>query len=376
MKYVPAFDLKRNYESMKDEIKEALDRVLESQRFILGEEVEKFESEVASYLEVEHAVGCGSGTDALFLSLMSLDIKDGDEVITTPYTFFATASAIAKLRAKPVFVDIDPLTYNIDVDKVGEYITPRTRAVIVVHLFGLMTPVEKLEPLLKDKGIHLIEDCAQSFGAWRRIDGKIRRCGTIGTLGCFSFYPTKNLGGYGDGGLVTTNIGPLGERIKRLRAHGCSGEYIHEELGMNSRLDAIQATILRCRLRHVDDWNRKRRIIAERYRLLFNVYKISEFVKAPNEDEDNYHVYHQYVVRCAKRDELSKYLDENGVGTRVYYPLPLHLQPVFESLGYKKGDFPEAERLSQDSLALPMYPELTPEEQEYVVKIMAKFYRQ
>jgi len=285
MKYVSAFDLKRNYESMKDEIKEALDRVLESQRFILGEEVEKFEKEVSSYLEVAHAVGCGSGTDSLFLSLMSLNIKEGDEVITTPYTFFATASSIAKLGAKPVFVDIDPLTYNIDTDKVVEYITPRTKAVIVVHLFGLMTPVEKLEPLLKDKGIHLIEDCAQSFGAWRKIDGKVRRCGTIGTFGCFSFYPTKNLGGYGDGGLVTTNLSSLAERIKRLRAHGCSGEYIHEELGMNSRLDAIQAAVLRCRLRHVDDWNRKRRIIAERYRLLFNVYKISEFVKAPSEDE-------------------------------------------------------------------------------------------
>lgn len=375
MKYVSAFDLKRNYESMKDEIKEALDRVLESQRFILGEEVEKFEKEVSSYLEVAHAVGCGSGTDALFLSLMSLDIKEGDEVITTPYTFFATASSIAKLGAKPVFVDIDPLTYNIDTDKVVEYITPRTKAVIVVHLFGLMTPVEKLEPLLKDKGIHLIEDCAQSFGAWRKIDGKIRRCGTIGTFGCFSFYPTKNLGGYGDGGLVTTNLSSLAERIKRLRAHGCSGEYIHEELGMNSRLDAIQAAVLRCRLRHVDDWNRKRRIIAERYRLLFNVYKISEFVKAPSEVEGSYHVYHQYVVRCERRDDLSKYLDENGIGTRVYYPLPLHLQPVFKYLDYRRGDFPEAEKLSQDSLALPMYPELTPDEQEYVVKTIAKFYR-
>ncbi|WP_303883684.1 DegT/DnrJ/EryC1/StrS aminotransferase family protein, partial [Acetomicrobium mobile] len=306
---------------------------------------------------------------------MSLDIKEGDEVITTPYTFFATASSIAKLGAKPVFVDIDPLTYNIDTDKVVEYITPRTKAVIVVHLFGLMTPVEKLEPLLKDKGIHLIEDCAQSFGAWRKIDGKIRRCGTIGTFGCFSFYPTKNLGGYGDGGLVTTNLSSLAERIKRLRAHGCSGEYIHEELGMNSRLDAIQAAVLRCRLRHVDDWNRKRRIIAERYRLLFNVYKISEFVKAPSEDEGSYHVYHQYVVRCERRDDLSKYLDENGIGTRVYYPLPLHLQPVFKYLDYRRGDFPEAEKLSQDSLALPMYPELTPDEQEYVVKTIAKFYR-
>jgi len=198
------------------------------------------------------------------------------------------------------------LTYNIDTDKVVEYITPRTKAVIVVHLFGLMTPVEKLEPLLKDKGIHLIEDCAQSFGAWRKIDGKIRRCGTIGTFGCFSFYPTKNLGGYGDGGLVTTNLSSLAERIKRLRAHGCSGEYIHEELGMNSRLDAIQAAVLRCRLRHVDDWNRKRRIIAERYRLLFNVYKISEFVKAPSEDEGSYHVYHQYVLSAVKEETICR----------------------------------------------------------------------
>lgn len=375
MMNVPAFDLKRNYEMLKDDLKDAVNRVLESQRFILGEEVEGFEREVASYLGVSNALGCASGTDALLLSLMALGIREGDEVITTPYTFFATASVVSRLGARPIFVDIDPATYNIDIDKIYDHITPKTKAVIVVHLFGHMAQVEKIEGLLRDKRIYLIEDCAQSFGAWRKIDDDIRYCGTIGTLGCFSFYPTKNLGGYGDGGLVTSNDDYLADRIRKLRVHGLCGEYVHEELGMNSRLDAIQAAILRCRLPHVDEWNKQRRIIAERYRILFDTYGISEFVKSPHEDTDGYHVFHQYVVRCDKRDELMKYLTENGVGTRVYYPLPLHLQPAFSSLGYKMGDFPQAEALSKNSLSLPMYPELLPEEQEYVVDTMAKFYR-
>ena len=376
MMHVPAFDLKRNYESVKSEIKEALDRVLDSQKFILGDEVEKFENEIASYLKVAYAIGCGSGTDALLLSLLALDVRDGDEVITTPYTFFATASSIVRLRARPVFVDIDPLTYNIDINKIEERITSRTKAVIVVHLFGQMAPIEKLEPLLSDKGVHLIEDCAQSFGSWRKANGEIKRSGTIGTFGCFSFYPTKNLGGYGDGGLMTTDVDVLAKRIRKLRAHGSLNDYIHEELGMNSRLDAIQAAILRCKLRHVDEWNKKRRIIAERYHLLFETHEITEFVKYPREMEGGYHVFNQYVIRCKKRDALIEHLNERGVGTRIYYPLPLHLQPAFDSLGYKKGDFPEAEKLSQDCLALPMYPELIPEEQEYVVETMARFYRQ
>ena len=239
-----------------------------------------------------------------------------------------------------------------------------------------MAPIEKLEPLLSEKGVHLIEDCAQSFGSWRKVNGEIKRCGTIGTFGCFSFYPTKNLGGYGDGGLMTTDVDVLAKRIRKLRAHGSLNDYIHEELGMNSRLDAIQAAILRCRLRHVDEWNKKRRIIAERYHLLFETHEITEFVKYPREMEGGYHVFNQYVIRCKKRDALIEHLNEHGVGTRIYYPLPLHLQPAFDSLGYKKGDFPEAEKLSQDCLALPMYPELMPEEQEYVVETMARFYRQ
>ena len=271
--------------------------------------------------------------------------KRGDEVITTPYTF-ATASVVSRLGARPVFVDIDPVTYNIDIDKIYDHITPKTKAVIVVHLFGHMAQVEKIEGFLRDKGIYLIEDCAQSFGAWRKIDDDIRYCGTIGTLGCFSFYPTKNLGGYGDGGLVTTNDDYLADRIRKLRVHGLCGEYVHEELGMNSRLDAIQAAILRCRLPHVDEWNKQRRIIAERYRILFDTYGISEFVKSPHEDTDGYHVFHQYVVRCDKRDELMKYLAENGVGTRVYYPCP-YICSRHSALWDTIGRFSQAEALSK-----------------------------
>ncbi len=372
---IPSFDLKRNYLRVKEEIRVAIDRVLESQHFILGPEVECIEKEIAAYLEVKNAVGCASGTDALMLSLMSIDLNEGDEVITTPFTFFATASSIARRGAKPVFADVEPDTYNLSMESVLEKITPRTKAVIPVHLFGQTCELELIKEELKKRHIALIEDCAQAIGAHRMIDGRVCRAGSIGDIGCFSFFPTKNLGCYGDGGMVAI---PDSEertaRIRSLRVHGSGKTYYHEEIGINSRLDAIQAAILRVRLRHLEEWNEERRIVAERYMLLFGEKGLLDKVTPPKEQAGNRHVYHQYVARVKDRDALQKYLDERGVVTRVYYPLPLHLQHCFSYLGYKEGDFPVSEMLAKDVLALPIFPELLPEEQERVVEEIAGFY--
>jgi dTDP-4-amino-4,6-dideoxygalactose transaminase len=307
--------------------------------------------------------------------MMSLDLKEGDEVITTPFTFFATASCITRTGAKLVFADVDPETYNMTTESVLEKITPKTKAVIVVHLFGQMCRIEELKEELAKRNIKLIEDCAQAIGAHRMIDGKIYRAGAVGDIGCFSFFPTKNLGCYGDGGMVSIpHDSKRAARIKSLRVHGSGKTYYHDEVGINSRLDAIQAAILRVRLRHLEEWNEERRLVAERYRLLFGEKGLLDVVTPPAEDAGNRHVYHQYVVRVKDRDELQKFLDERGIVTRVYYPLPLHLQDCFSSAGYKKGDFPVSEMLSDEVLALPIFPELLPEEQERVVKEIAAFY--
>jgi dTDP-4-amino-4,6-dideoxygalactose transaminase len=372
---IPSFDLARNYLRVKEEIGVAVNRVLESQHFILGPEVESIEKEIAAYLGVKNGVGCGSGTDALMLALMALDIKDGDEVITTPFTFFATASCIARNGAKPVFADVEPDSYNLSVESVLEKITPRTKAVIPVHLFGQTCKIDLIKDELKKRNIAIIEDCAQAIGSHRIIDGKVCRAGSIGDLGCFSFFPTKNLGCYGDGGMVSVpDSDDLTARIKSLRVHGSGMTYYHEELGLNSRLDAIQAAILRVRLRHLEEWNEERRIVAERYMLLLGEKGLLDRITPPVEQAGNRHVFHQYVICTDKRDELQKYLDERGVVTRVYYPLPLHLQHCFSYLGYSEGDFPVSEALAHRVLALPMFPELLPEEQERVVEEIAGFY--
>ena len=372
---IPSFDLARNYLRVKEEIGVAVNRVLESQHFILGPEVESIEKEIASYLGVRNGVGCGSGTDALMLALMALDIKDGDEVITTPFTFFATASCIARNGAKPVFADVEPDSYNLSMESVLEKITPRTKAVIPVHLFGQTCKIDLIKDELKKRNIAIIEDCAQAIGSHRIIDGKVCRAGSIGDLGCFSFFPTKNLGCYGDGGMVSVpDSDDLTARIKSLRVHGSGMTYYHEELGLNSRLDAIQAAILRVRLRHLEEWNEERRIVAERYMLLLGEKGLLDRITPPAEQAGNRHVFHQYVICTDKRDELQKYLDERGVVTRVYYPLPLHLQHCFSYLGYREGDFPVSEELAHRVLALPMFPELLPEEQERVVEEIAGFY--
>lgn len=375
-KKIPSFDLSRNYQRVKEEVRVAIDRVLETQEFILGSEVNTLEKEIAAYLEVKDTVGCASGTDALILAMMSLDLKEGDEVITTPFTFFATASCITRTGAKLVFADVDPVTYNMTPETVLEKITDKTKAVIIVHLFGQMCRLEELKEELSKRDIILVEDCAQAIGAHRMIDGKICRAGSVGDIGCFSFFPTKNLGCYGDGGMVSIpNDSERAARIKSLRVHGSGKTYFHDEVGINSRLDAIQAAILRVRLRHLEEWNEERRLVAERYMILFGEKGLLDLITPPAEEAGNRHVYHQYVVRAKERDELQKFLDERGVVTRVYYPLPLHLQKCFASSGYKKGDFPVSEMLSNDVLALPIFPELLPEEQERVVEEIATFYR-
>ena len=371
---IPTLDLVRNYSRIKDEILEAVHGVLETQHFILGPDVSLFEKECEQYLGGVSAVACASGTDALILALMSLDIKEGDEVITTPYSFFATASCITRLGAVPVFVDVDPATFNVDMNKVLEATTPRTKVFLPVHIFGQMAPLEDGMKELTSRGITVVEDAAQAFGAWRSVEGDILRAGAVGRIGCFSFFPTKNLGGYGDGGMVVSTDTQLADRLRKLRVHGAGTTYFHDEVGLNSRLDSLQAAILRVKLRHLEEWNEERRIVAGRYYALFAEKGLLETVQPPVELEGNHHIYHQYVVRVPQRDDLQRFLEEEGVVSRVYYPLSLHLQRCFSFLGYKQGDFPVSERLSKETLALPVFPELSLEEQRHIVAAIGKFY--
>jgi dTDP-4-amino-4,6-dideoxygalactose transaminase len=376
---LPILDLKRSYASVKDEIEGAVSRVLESQSFILGQEVRTFEERVESYLEGGLAVGCASGTDALLLALMALDVGPGDEVVTTPYSFFATAGCIARLGATPVFADIDPATYNIDLKKAVSKLGPRTKAFLPVHLFGQMAPLEEVTELCRERKIAVVEDAAQAFGSWRKVrqGGKdaIVRAGVMGDVGCYSFFPTKNLGACGDAGMVVAAGEELGKRVRKLRVHGEGASYFHDEVGLNSRLDAIQAAILDVKFRHLETWNAERRCLADRYRMFFAMKNLEAFVTLPTEGEGNFHIYHQYVVRVPRRDDLMAHLEERGFPTRVYYPLPLHLQRCFAYLGYKPGDFPESERLSQEALALPIFIGLLPEEQEKLVDAVAEFFQ-
>ena len=375
---VPILDLKRAFKEIKPEVFEALERIFENQSFILGSEVSNFEKHCEKYLELPDgsAAGCASGTDALLLALMASDIHEGDEVITTPFTFFATSGTIARLGAKPVFVDVDPDTYNINLEQAVSKINSKTKIFMPVHLFGQMCALEKVKKEFQDKNVKIIEDSAQAFGSSRIATGKIERAGTVGDIGCYSFFPTKNLGGCGDGGMVVTKDLKTAERLKRLRVHGSGTTYYHDEVGINSRLDAIQAAVLDIKLKYLEQWNEERIKIADYYKLLFKSSGLREFVTPPEVLDGNRHIFHQYVIRVnSRRDELMNFMNENGFGVRVYYPLSLHLQPCFKYLGYKEGDFPVSEKLTREVLALPVFPGLEPQEQEKIVECMKKFFR-
>jgi dTDP-4-amino-4,6-dideoxygalactose transaminase len=370
---VPLLDLRRQHDALREELREAVGRVLDSQQFILGEEVRLLEAELAAYTRARHAVGCGSGSDALLLALLALDVRAGDEVVTTPFTFFATAGAIARTGARPVFADIEPRTYNVDPARAEEALSERTRALLPVHLYGQCAEMGELMRAAEARGLPVIEDAAQAIGA---EDEAGRRAGSSGAAGCFSFYPTKNLGAAGEAGLVTTSDDKLAERLRRLRVHGGATEYHHEEVGFNSRLDTIQAAVLRVKLPHLDAWSEARRERAERYTRMLSDAGLDEFVTPPYVRPGARHIFHQYVIRvaAARRDALVEHLKANGVGTKIYYPVPLHLQPCFAYLGHREGDFPESERAARETLALPIYPELTNEQQEHVVETVRRFF--
>ena len=389
---VPQFDLQRQFERIRAEVLAAVGQVCASQHYILGPEVEAFERELAGFCGAGDAVGCASGTDALWLALAAAGVQPGDQVLTTPFSFFASASAIARAGARPVFADIDPGTFNLDPSKVESFLRggrrDKLRALLPVHLYGQCADMESLRRLADEFHLSLIEDAAQAIGArWGR-----QNAGSMGVSAAFSFYPTKNLSAYGEAGAVTTSNPEMAAQMRRLRNHGSPRRYVHEELGWNSRLDAIQAAILRVKLKYVGGWNEARRQRAATYDRLFTEAGLASSQSAINNQQSTiaapddspihlpysapeaHHVFHQYVVRAYRREELREFLTARKIGTEIYYPIPLHLQPCFVYLGYREGDFAEAERAAREVLALPMFPELTEEEQSWVVKSIADFY--
>jgi dTDP-4-amino-4,6-dideoxygalactose transaminase len=366
----PFLDLRAQFATIESEVMQAVTRVMESQHFILGPEVHALESEIAAFVGVRSAVGCASGSDALLLALLVLNIGPGDEVITTPFTFVATAGVVARVGAKPVFVDIEPETFSIDPGLIGPAITERTRAIIPVHLFGLAADMDPILRLAAEHRLAVIEDAAQAIGA-RYKDAQV---GALGTLGCFSFFPSKNLGGAGDGGMVATNDLKLAEHLRIIRVHGARKKYYSEMLGTNSRLDALQAAILRVKLTHLDSWAKARQRNADRYRAFCLERRLNEFITLPSVPADRCHVYNQFTIRSRQRDRLQQFLRGRGIPTEIYYPHPLHLQPAFSYLGYKEGQFPHSEAASREALSLPIYPELKEEQQAQVVRAIAEFY--
>ena len=376
---VPMLDLGRQYAEIREEILAAIERVCSSQHFILGVEVDALEREVAAFTGAADAVGCASGTDALWLALLAVGVQPGDTVITTAFSFFASASAIVRAGARPVFLDVDPHTLTLDPAQVEAHLRAgkpaHLRALLPVHLYGQCADMDALQRLAAEFQLPIVEDAAQAIGAsWRD-----RRAGSLGAAGAFSFYPSKNLSAYGDAGLVTTNNADFAAHMRRLRNHGSPQRYLHEELGWNSRLDAIQAAVLRVKLPYVEKWNRQRREHAATYdRLLTQSGLISATGDSPlrvlSTTPHAYHIYHQYVIRAQRRDQLRQFLADRKIGTEIYYPIPLHLQPAFAYLGYCEGDLPESERAAREVLALPMFPELTEDEQQWVVESIAEFY--
>lgn len=359
---VPMVDLKRQYQGIKKEIFQVITEIFNNGQYILGPRVSEFEKKIADYYGVSEAVGVASGTDAIHLSINALGIGEGDEVITTPFTFFATVEAILYTGARPVFVDVEQDTFNMDAGQIEAKITDKTRAILPVHIFGQMADMEDISKIAKRHGLKVIEDCAQSFGA--NLNGK--KAGSFGNTGCFSFYPSKNLGGYGDGGIIILNDTKIADKVRKLRNHGSQSSYIHEDVGFNSRLDEIQAGILLVKLKYIDEYN-----IARRQKAALYTELLSDKVKCPVEKKGAYHVFHQYTIRSNKRHEIQKRLRDKRVSSVVYYPVPLHLQKALRFLGYKEGDFPVAEKSADEVLSLPIYPEL----EESVIEKIAEIIR-
>jgi dTDP-4-amino-4,6-dideoxygalactose transaminase len=369
---VPLLDLQRQYQTIKSEIDAEVLRVVAAQRFILGPDVERLESALADYLGSKHAIGCASGTDAILLSLRALPLEPGDEIITPGFTFFATAGAIWNAGLKPVFCDIDGDTFNVTAQTVRAALTARTKAVVVVHLYGQTAPMTELMELAHEHDLYVIEDAAQSLGARQRVQGSERYAGTIGTTGCYSFFPSKNLGGFGDAGLIVTDDDVLAERLFKLRVHGGRQMYHHEMVGTNSRLDALQAAVLSTKLPHLDAWAEARRRNARWYNAAFADHPA---VRAPVTAAGNHHVFNQYTLRARNRDSLKQQLDAVGIGNAIYYPVPLHLQECFASLGYREGDLPVSEQACQEVVSIPVFPELTESERSQVADTIRGFYK-
>jgi dTDP-4-amino-4,6-dideoxygalactose transaminase len=369
---VPLLDLKAQHVTIRDEVLAAIMPIVDGQTFILGEPVERLERMVAELSQTNHAIGCANGTDAILLALRALDVGRNDAVVTTPFTFFATAGAVHNVGARPVFADIDPDTFNISAQALGEVVsrTPDAKAVIAVDLFGQMASIDDLRAALP-AGMPIIEDAAQSIGASRQVDGRRVMAGEIADIGTFSFFPSKNLGGYGDGGMVVTQSDELATRLRRLRTHGSVKTYFHEEVGYNSRLDALQAAVLAAKLPHLEAWSAARRRNASLYD---SAFADLDGVRTPVIDSRNESIYNQYTLRAERRDELQEFLRKRGVGNSIYYPLPLHMQPCFAYLGYSEGDFPESERASKEVVSLPVYPELTDSQRDEVISAVRAFY--
>ena len=369
---VPILDLKAQFRSIRQEVLTVMEQVCEEQGFVLGPRVHKLEEALGKFIGTSEAVGVASGSDALLLSLMDLGVGPGDEVITSPFTFFSTAGVISRLHARPVFVDVRADTFNINPDELEPAMTDRTKAIIPVHLFGQCAEMEKINQVALPKGVPVIEDACQAIGAAR--NGV--RAGGFGYTGCFSFFPSKNLGGFGDGGLITTHDSDLAGRLRALRVHGSNSDYHHHLIGMNSRLDALQAAVLHVKLKYVEGWTEKRRLNAERYHEAFQELGLLDRITLPWVDRANYHVYNQFTIRTPQRDELSAYLTQHGVGNKIYYPVPLHLQECYQELGYREGQLSESEKSAKEVLSLPIYSELTSDQITYVVETIRDFFQQ
>ncbi len=365
--HVPLLDLRAQFAPIRDEVLAAVERVCDSQRFVMGPEVDAFEQEIGTLLRVKHAIGVSSGTDALLVSLMALGIGPGDEVVTSTYSFFATAGAVARVGATPVFVDIDPATFNIDVAQAAHAITPRTRALMPVHLFGQMADMDSIADIARHAGIPVIEDAAQAIGA--SYGGRL--AGGIGVAGCFSFFPSKNLGAFGDAGLVTTNDDALASRVRLLRVHGAERQYHHRLIGGNFRIDALQAAVLRVKAPHLSAWTAARQRNAARYRELINARGLTGLIACPVEAQGRTHIYNQFVVRVAERDRVKAGLEARGIASAVYYPVPFHQQECFAYLGARPDGFPEADHAARESLAIPIFGELSDDQLQYVVDSLA-----